>query len=146
MVDYIELHDREGAPRIKGDGLLFVIDDVDYWTECSTVRLIQDDEPGHDWQGLQTQNVGRWLFEVSAIQSTKPGSLWRFLWSHEFSEADVIYAPHGNTEPSDDEPFFTGTVRTPSAPDLGGEAGEHTEHEFTVQMTLLSKPELVTTI
>lgn len=143
---YTEAHDRDGAPRIKGTGLLFVIDDVDYWADCSEVRLFQDEEAYRHWNSQVSGNYGKWMFEVSAIQSTHPDSLWRFLWEHEFQTAEFVYAPHGNTEPSDEKPFFTGTVEVPSAPELGGSAGEATEHEFTVQMELASKPELVTTI
>lgn len=146
MVDYGQLHDRNGAPRIRGDsGILFVVNGVDYWADIVSCRFSQEDKYIYPEEtDAPVANVGKRQAQITAIQSTAPGSFWKFLWSHEFRTVDFVYAPHGNTTPSEEQPFLLATAYLPSAPEVGGEAGEHNEYTFDVVLNLEDKPALVT--
>lgn len=135
-----------GAERVKGDvGLVFRVGDTDYWADCTTIKLEQDDDTVSDWGDTDVTNPGDWKLKVSAVQSIQRGSLWRFLWENQFATpVDVTYAPAGNDKPTQDEPHFTGPVQIPRAPSLGGDAGEDEEYTFDTEFRFREPPELVT--
>lgn len=136
--------DRVGSTRITGNGLLLTVDGVDYWADCSSVVIEQDSEPTRQADGHIVLNRGVWTMSVSAIQSTAPSSLWMLMWKHEFKLADYTYAPHGNDEPTSEEPHFTGRLQLPSAPQIGGEAGRTTQFSYQIKFRLDHKPALDT--
>ncbi len=79
-----------------------------------------------------------YAIELTAIQSTSTGSLWRYLWDNPGVEVAVVYGPHGNAVPTEDKPHFLFTAKADGRPAIGGEARrtkEGQEFEYTMQVT-----------
>lgn len=134
-----------GYQRIKGDALMLTLDGTDRWSDCTQV-LIDQDEQGQETllDGSVIDTGIGWHMDVSAVQSTAEGSLWRLLFEHAQVWVDYVYAPHGNPDPEPDRPHFTGRAFMPLVTTLGGEAGADSQYVFTVTMPLDGRPTLVT--
>lgn len=136
-----------GSPRLKGTALSFLIDDVDYWADASSVVLDGEDKDYELFGSpvIHSRRI-RWWFDVEAIQSTARGSFWTLLSTRAGAYVPFGYAPHGNTVPDEDHPHFTGVLVLPEAPPLlGGEAGRTVEQRFTTRLHIAQGPYRVTT-
>ncbi len=142
-----------GPTRIKGDALKLTIDGVDRWTECTAVTIDQSDDGIEDdvfCFELPIHDLYRgWHMDVTAVQSTAEGSLWRLLFEHDVPDirdpwVPYVYAPHGNETPTGDKPHFTGQLILPQVTLLGGQAGRDTEYVFSVTLPLDRKPRMLT--
>lgn len=135
-----------GAKRIKGDALGLTVNGEQLWADCTSVSFDQD-ESGifHSWGNIPISSDIGWHMDVTAIQSTEEGSLWRMLFEHhEEGPVPYVYSPHGNSDPEPDRPHFIGELIMPQVTILGGEAGKDTEYVFSVTLPLLSKPQMIT--
>lgn len=81
---------------------------------------------------------------VTAIQSTKAASFWRYCWDNAGQVVTYVYGPHGNAVPTADKPHFTGTARLGKRPKVGGAATtEKTRYDFETSLEVLTGPTLV---
>lgn len=139
-----------GSTRIEGRQLLLEVTPpeasgpVNYWADATRVLLDNEAEfqPALG-AGGEFYNV-EWFIDVEAIQSTDPGSFWTFLFMHTNEEVPFVYAPHGNPEPTEDQPHFTGVLVVPNPPALGGEAGEDVTYKFESKLPIIDGPHRVT--
>lgn len=123
-----------GSPRVKGEALKLELDGVDYWADATSVVLDGEYMTTPVLCGPPEQRRIRSWFDVEAVQSTAPGSLWRLLLEHEGEQVPYTYAPHGNHDETDDEPHFHGTLVIPPPAPLGGAAGRNVSQTFTTRM------------
>lgn len=132
-------------PRIKGTGLGFKVEDNgivrDFWAQATKVEMRSKAEHLTGWASTpQVFLDSRWQFEITAIQSTDPESFWTFLYENTNRSVPFSYAPHGNEEPSPEQPHFTGIVLIPPPPALGGEAGRFVEYLFDISLPIIQGP------
>lgn len=134
------------STRIKGSALKFTLDGDDYWADATSVVLENEEaaDAATTFADAQAGGARTYYFTVSAIQSTDTDSLWRYIWANTGEEIAYTYAPHGNATASSSQPHFTGTVRIPAKPTVGGEAGLTNEYTFEVRFDCLEEPTLVT--
>lgn len=130
--------------RIKGSALKLTLGTpaVDYWADVTAVTL-NNEEAAAGVTTFEDASLGgarQFYLEGSAIQSTEEDSFWDYLWSNTGDIVDYVYAPHGNTTPTADEPHFTGTVKIPAKPAVGGEAGTTNEFTFDFRMDCQQEP------
>lgn len=111
--------------RMKGKGITFTVEDVDYTLDASSVVLTHE-EAENDVLVFADASAGgayEWKMTINAIQSTDADALHTFVWSNSGDLVDFLFAPHGNTAATVAQPHFTGSVRIPNKkPELGGEA------------------------
>lgn len=133
-----------GSPRVKGTTLSMLVDGVDYWADVTSVVLDGEDRTFDLFDGtVQSVRIRSW-FDVEAAQSTATGSFWTFLYLHQGQDVPFAYAPHGNPEPTVDEPHFTGILTVPGPPRLGGAAGRRVEQSFITRLYINQGPLRVT--
>lgn len=124
-----------GSPRIAPNRLALVIDGVDYWMDASAVTL---DSELSEFDALEWDPNGPerflWFFELSGIQSTEHGSLWRFLFENVGRLVPFRYAVHGNAAPSPSQPHLVGYARVMHPPRLGGEADVRGSQAFDMRL------------
>lgn len=132
-----------GSARIHGTGLTLTIGTVDHFADCTAVVMDHEDATTTSSWGMPAHDVGRWFFDVTAVQSTAPGSLWSLLFAHALELHPFRYAPHGNTAATKAMPHFTGTVNLGRAPALGGQAGEKVTYTFTTRLFIQGRPVMV---
>lgn len=131
------------SSRIKGTGLLLRLGEVDHWADATSVIMqVQDRSAQLDLSG-RLSSAALWAFEVTAVQSTDPGSLWSLMFAHAYQDCPFVYAPHGNEEPTQSQPHFVGTLQLGHPPALGGQAGTAVEYVFTTRLPILGSPERV---
>jgi len=135
--------------RIKGRGLTFTIDDVDYQCDATSV-VLGNEESDSDSDNALTfcdavggAGVREWKFTISAIQSTDPTSFWTYLWDNSGTQGvSYLFAPHANETATEAQPHFVGTVDLPQKPDIGGEA--NTTWTFDIEIPTNEEPTKVT--
>jgi hypothetical protein len=134
------------STRIKGSALKLTIGTTDYWADITSAVLENEESDAGvtTFADAQAGGARTHYFTLTAIQSTDTGSFWRYVWANTGEVVSYEYAPHGNAEPSSSEPHFTGTVKIPPKPSIGGEAGTTTEFTFEVRMDCQEEPTLVT--
>ena len=134
-----------GSPRLRGTALKMEVDGVDHWADV--ISCVMDGEDVED--GYEVPTRESWWFDITAVQSTHRDSFWTFLWENRGergipSKVPFTYAPNGNSEPTQDEPHFTGMVGIPGPPPLGGEAGKDVEQTFVTRLPITQGPVRVT--
>lgn len=134
-----------GSTRVKGNTLSMLVDGTDYWADATSVVMDNEPIPFQPFGGAPTTIAGHFHFDVTAVQSTDPDSFWTFLWDHQGEHVPFGYAPHGNEEPTEGKPHFTGVLVVPAPPALGGDAGVKVEQTFTTRLPIASGPLRVTT-
>lgn len=137
------------STRIKGNrlALTFGSPGTDYWADATSVVLDneEDDSGVTTFEDAASDDTGRkWFFTVGAIQSTATGSFWRYLWESTGDVVPYTYAPHGNEDPSEDQPHFIGTCKIGPKPSVGGEASRTDEFTFEVRLDVETGPTLDT--
>ena len=133
--------------RIKGKLLILKVDGTDYVCDATSVLLSHEDVRSTgggadvttfcDATVSATGSVQAWYIDVTALASTDPISLWRYLWDAygppvgTVTGVAFVFAPHGNTLATDDQPHFTGTCDLTGQPGIGGAANETWTFEYT---------------
>lgn len=135
------------STRIKGSALKLTLGSTDYWADITSCVLENEEADGGatTFADAAAGGARTYFFTLTAIQSTSASSFWRYLWENTGEVVSYVYAPHGNTTASADEPHFTGTVKVPVKPSVGGEAGANTEYTFEIRMDCQEEPTLDTT-
>lgn len=125
-----------GSTRVASNRLAFVLDGVAHWADATRVVLDSEDAPDESlhWDPWDMSKRRLWFFDIEAIQSTAPGSLWRLCFDRAGQLVPFRYAVHGNATPTPDEPHLTGEVRITAPPRLGGEASVRGSQVFEVRL------------
>jgi hypothetical protein len=115
--------------RIKGKSIVFELDGVEYSGGVSNVTFSSAvNELGF---GNYEDSLD-YTCTVTGFQDTAGNSLWSKLFDAPGITMTVSYAPHGNTTPSANQPWFTATGYAETIPDLGGAAGEFFVYDLTI--------------
>jgi len=132
---------------IRGNaGALFKLAATDYSGDLQKLTITSDDKDDADltFEEAATGLTKVYAVEISAIQSTATGSLWRYLWDNPGIEVAAVYGPHGNAVPSASQPHFTFTLKAGGKPEIGGEAKRSKErYTFDYEMEVLVGPTLI---
>ena len=135
------------STRIRGNKLAFIVGGEDYW--CDATKVVLDNEEASSdvttFCDAATGGARQYFFDISAVQSTMVDSFWRYAWANSGQRVPFKYAPHGNEEPTDDEPHFTGFLTVGPRPSIGGEAGVNVSQVFDTRWDVDGTPELVET-
>lgn len=134
-----------GSTRIKGNKLALQFGSTDYWADHTSVVLDNEEKDSDVTTFEDAANAGeqrQWFFELAAIQSTAEESFWRYLWENTGEEVAFTYAPHGNEEPTKDQPHMVGNVKIGPKPSLGGDASATGEYTFETRLDIIGTPVL----
>lgn len=137
-----------GSTRIKGNKLGLTVGATNFWCDASSVVLDNEESDSDVTTFCDAAEGGArtWFFTITAIQSTQAGSFWRYLWANSGNEVSFVYAPHGNTTATEDQPHFTGTLKVGPKPSVGGEAGTNTTFTFETRLDVIGEPSMVPAI
>lgn len=133
------------STRIKGKALRLTLGSPaeDFWADCTSVFL-DNEEADTDvvtFEDAQTPGGARqYFFDIAAIQSTDPDSLWAYIWEQTGESVAFVFAPHGNATPTAAQPHFTGTVKIGPRPGIGGEAGPNNTYTFETRWDIEGVP------
>lgn len=139
-----------GSTRIKGNKLALIVGSGasanNFWCDATAVTLENEEASADVTTFCDAADGGArtFFFNITAIQSTQTDSFWRFAWANTGQSVPFVYAPHGNEEPSTDEPHFTGNVIVGPKPSIGGEAGINSTYTFETRWDVDGTPEMVT--
>ncbi len=136
-----------GSARIKGRQLSLQLGTpaVDHWADLTSCILNNEelDEDTVTFEDAATPGGARLYFlELVGVQSTVPDSFWRMVWEQTGAEVPFTYAPHGNAEPTPEQPHFVGTVKVGPRPAIGGEAGRDSTYTFETRWDVVGVPVL----
>lgn len=135
-----------GSKRIKGVALTLEFGESPAQYECDVTECrITNEESDDDvttFCDVADGSARDFKLAGTAIQSTDEDSLWSYVWDNVGEKVQFTYAPHGNSDPSEDEPHFTGTVVIGEAPEIGGEAGRNNTFTFEFEWDIEGKPTL----
>ena len=133
--------------RITGKSLRLTIGDVDYQANVSSYSLESEDadDSALTFYDASLGGARDWTLKLTALQSTDPNSLWRWIWEHAGEEISYTIAPHGNETPTSDQPHLTGRCIVPAKPNLGGDAGKGNVFTFESEFSCVGGPELLAT-
>lgn len=132
--------------RIKGKGLTFEIDSVEYNCDATSVVLEHEetdaDQDTVTFCDAASASAGlQWFFTIDAVTSTSTDSLWTYLWDNAGTESVAFtFAPHANATASATEPHFTGTVTLPEKPSIGGQADSTWTFNIRIDLTEGTEP------
>lgn len=131
---------------VRGNsGAYFALTATDYSGDLKTIRIKSEDKDDSDltFEEAAQGTTKDYTIELTAIQSTEAGSLWKYLWDNPGVEVAAVYGPHGNAVPSATQPHFTMTVKASGKPELGGEAKRSKERfSFDYTMEVTAGPDL----
>lgn len=104
---------------------------IDYDGDIKAMRIVGADKDDADLTFAEAAEgeTKDYSLNVTANQSTAVGSFWRLLYANPGAEFTVVYGPHGNVIPTDDEPHFTMTVKANGRPEIGSTARRGKERE-----------------
>lgn len=133
-----------GPTRIGGKKLSLTIGGVEIHAEASKATM-KNEEASADVTTFADAEEGggrQFYIEITSVQSTDSDSFWRYLWAHTGETAAFTLRPHGNEDPTADQPHFTGTLTIGPKPDLGGEAGLKKTQTFDTRLDVDGIPTL----
>jgi hypothetical protein len=112
--------------RVKGDQLTLIFGTgTNTRAEVTSATLEHEDSDSDLLTFAEAAQGGasQPFFNITLVQSTTAGSLWRTLWDAAGTTVAFTYAPHGNAAPTADQPHFVGFVKIPALrPTIGGDA------------------------
>lgn len=99
--------------------------------EISDCRITAEPLPAEDRRLCGP--VTRYRLRATAVQDPGAGSLWDLAWDYVNELIEVELRPAGGAVPTEDQPWFTGTVRVaePEGDILGGTANKSPNTRFT---------------
>ncbi|WP_323792421.1 hypothetical protein [Nocardioides sp.] len=110
--------------------LTLSIDDIARTADVSDARIISG--PSDLPRLLGRAPFRNYRLQCTAAQDLAAESLWSLVWLRAGEEVDIELRPAGGTSPSEDQPWFAGTV-TIAEPDgdlIGGEANASPSARF----------------
>ena len=143
--------------RMKGKGITFTYDSTAYECDLTSVVLEKAAADSGATDGTLTFcDVGTsaadgdvWKMTITALQSTDftpEKALHALLWdlAKDGGEMAFVFAPHGNSTASQNQPHFTGSVlvKEGAYPSVGGDAGEDAwtfDYEFDVKDDVVNR-------
>lgn len=133
-----------GSTRIKGNALKLTIDGDDYYADCISV-VLENEEANSNVVTFADAAAGgswQWFFTIEAIQSGDTTSFWQKMWDMAGGTTDIAYEfnPWGAATPSSSQPNFEGNVRLKQPPFIGGAASVTDEYTFTVRLDCQETP------
>jgi len=130
------------STRIKGTGLYLSIDGTDYYADCVSAVLDNEDAPAAvtTFADAAAGGARQFFFSIEAIQSPDSASLWSKIWDNTGDIVNYIFAPTGTSTPGTNNPVFTGTVKIPVKPAIGGTASTTGEYTFTTRFDCQEEP------
>lgn len=135
-----------GSTRIKGNALSLTFGTPGVEYRCDTTAVVLDNEEADSdvitFCDAAEGGSRTHFLTISAIQSTDPLSLWRYIWEHTGEEVPFTYAPHGNAVATTTQPHFVGTVKIGPKPPMGGEAGTNVTYTFETRWDVVGVPTL----
>ncbi len=119
-------------------------------SNCQIVSAPKQGVPDQVWQNgtrRLSQEKRDYRLVATVVQDPAQDSLWDLMWNRAGENVDVDLRPAGGSVPSDEQPWFLGTV-TILVPDgivLGGAASPSAANRFTfaIDWPFLEKPTLV---
>ena len=135
------------SEAVRGNaGIILKIGVTDYSMDTKAVELAGEDADDADLTFTEAASGGAQVdsINITGIQSTAAGSLWRYCWENAGNEVAVTFGPHGNAVATEDKPHFLMTVKLGNRPNIGGEARRGKErNSFETVWEVLDGPELV---
>lgn len=132
------------STRIKGQALTLEIDGADYAADISSA-VLDNEEASSDvvtFADVASGGGRQFFITTTAVQSTDADSFWSTIWDHSGQIVNYTFAVHGNAVPTPAQPHFTGTVKIPPKPKLGGDA--NTTYTFESRFDCQEVPTKVT--
>ena len=123
------------SPRLRGKKRGFSINSKEVWPDMSSAELAAADSSDGDTFGSIQAGGTTMKLSLSAIQSTAKTSLWRFLFEHVGETVPFVFAPHGNTTPTADEPIITGKCTIEKPPALTSKVNETSRFDIELPVT-----------
>lgn len=142
------------SEAVRGNaGIVFKVDldqegvgvavDFDHDVKACTLTPEDRDDADVTFAEAAAGDVAVTNAAITALQSTKVGSFWRFCWENPGAEVAVVYGPHGNVAPTADKPHFLFTAKIGNRPVVGGEARRaKTRYDFEATWEVLDGPTL----
>ena len=114
--------------------------------DISDCRIVAEDMPAEERHLCGP--ITRYRLKAVAAQDLSADSIWTLAWDYAHQLVDVELRPAGGDAPSEDTPWFVGTVRIPEPRGdvLGGTANASRTAKFTFEIDwpFEAKPERVT--
>jgi hypothetical protein len=101
-------------------------------------RITNEDKDDLTFAEVKSGDVKNSFLNLTAIQSTAVGSLWRLLWDNPGAEFACVVGFHGNEVATEDEPHVIGIVKAAGRPEIGGEtrtSRERQDFEYVLEWT-----------
>lgn len=136
-----------GSTRLTGATLALTLGTpgVDYKCDITKYEFTNEekDQDVTTFCDVEEGNDRQHFLTVTGVQSTDADSFWRYVWDNAGTEGVAFtVAPHGNEEPTEDQPHFIGTLTIGPKPNLGGEAGKKNNFTFEVVFEIDGEPTL----
>lgn len=137
------------STRIKGNALKLTLAGTDYYADCTSV-VLENEEASTNTVTFADAAAGgswQWYFTIEAVQSYDSTSFWKKMWDIAGSTTNVAYVfnPWGVSTPTTTKPNFTGNVRlTKNPPSIGGAASATDTYNFTIRLDCQETPTIVT--
>ena len=128
--------------RISGTGLTLTLAGTSYYAECVSCVLENEDAPAAvtTFADAAVGGARQFYFSIEAIQSPDTASLWNKIWTSTGSIVAYTFAPTGNATASTNNPVFSGTVKIPVKPSIGGTASATGQYTFTTRLDCQQEP------
>lgn len=133
------------ATKHDGKNLSFTVDGTEFNADGTAVVMDNEDADTETqtFADLDQGTAVQWFFQLTALTDLAGTSFHSMLWDNAGSEVAYVYDPYGvGATPTADKPHYTGTVKIPRKPPVGGTAGETWTFEF--RMDIVDEPTKVT--
>jgi hypothetical protein len=134
--------------RIKGNALKLTLGGTDYYADCISVMLENEEAASNvvTFADAATGGAYQWFFTITAVQSYDSTSFWKKMWDMAGGSTNIAYVfnPWGLATPTTTKPNFTGNVRLKKKPNIGGTASITDEYTFDVRLECQEEPTVVT--
>ena len=136
------------STRIKGNALKLTLAGTDYYADCISVMLENEEATSNvvTFADAAAGGSWQWFFTIEAVQSYDSTSFWKKMWDIAGGSTNIAYVfnPWGVTTPTTTKPNFTGNIRLKQPPAIGGTASTTDEYTFTIRLDCQETPTVVT--
>jgi hypothetical protein len=136
------------STRIKGNALKLTLAGTDYYADCISVMLENEEATSNvvTFADAAAGGSWQWFFTIEAVQSYDSTSFWKKMWDIAGGSTNIAYVfnPWGVTTPTTTKPNFTGNIRLKQPPAIGGTASTTDEYTFSIRLDCQETPTIVT--
>lgn len=136
------------STRIKGNALKLTLAGTDYYADCISVMLENEEATSNvvTFADAAAGGSWQWFFTIEAVQSYDSTSFWKKMWDIAGGSTNIAYVfnPWGLATPTSTKPNFTGNIRLKQPPAIGGTASTTDEYTFTIRLDCQETPTVVT--